>query len=53
MTDDQKRQAIVAAIQSDAQLIILIRLSVTNSILNVVPTATLDAAMAALGLPTS
>lgn len=49
MTDMQKIQAILAAIQTDSQLMLLLRTMITNNIVNV-PSANLDAMMIVLGL---
>lgn len=50
MTDTQKIQAILTAIQTDSQLMLLLRTMIANNIVNV-PSANLDAMMAVLGLP--
>lgn len=49
MTDQQKIATIINAIQDDATLIKLLRLMVTNNIVNV-PSFQLDMIMSALGL---
>lgn len=49
MTDQQKITAILQAIQTDSNLLKLLRLSVTNNLSNV-PSAQLDIIMQALGL---
>lgn len=49
MSDADKVTAIVAAIQTDATLVALLRLMVTNNLPNV-PSAQLDAIMANLGI---
>lgn len=52
MSDTDMLTAIINAIQTDANLITLIRYSVTNG-LQIQPTAKLQAIMSVLGLPTS
>lgn len=52
MTDDQMKAAILNAIQSDANLLTLIRAAISNTIAGA-QTITLQTAMAALNLPTS
>lgn len=49
MTDAQKIQAILTAIQTDSQLFLLLRTMITNNIGNV-PSANLDAMMQVLGI---
>lgn len=52
MTQQDKINSILAAIQTDANIIILIRALVTNN-LPIVSDAQLNAMLAALGLPNS
>lgn len=52
MSDQDKITAILSSIQTDANLLALLRLSVTRNI-GFVPSANLDAICAALGIDTS
>lgn len=52
MTDQDRINSILAAIQADAQLMLLLRTMITNNIVNV-PTSNLIAMQMVLGLPTS
>lgn len=52
MNNQDMINAILASIQADAQLIILLRALITNNIINV-PTTTLQGMMQVLNLPTS
>lgn len=51
MTDQDRINSIIAAIQTDSTLIAVLRILVTNNIVNV-PTDKLIALQTALGLPT-
>lgn len=52
MSNQDMITAIINAIQTDANVIILMRTMITNNIVNV-PTPNLQAICAALGIPTS
>lgn len=52
MTDAQKIQAILTAIQDTPTLLTLMRLMISNNIINV-PSVQLTAMCTALGIPTS